>query len=83
VGSSRPDGGVEGNVIGFAVGRAGLDVAPPLALGAGAAAASALPPGEFVDRGIEAFSDLELFPDPGLLAAFPPPFVGMGKGVLP
>jgi len=82
VGGSRPDGGVEGDVVGFAVGRAGLDVPSALALGAGAAAASALPPGELVDRGIEALGDLELLPDRGLLPAFPPPLVGMGKGVL-
>ena len=83
MGGSRPDGGVEGDVVGFAVGRAGLDVPSALALGAGAAAASALPPGELVDRSIQTLGDLELLPDLGLVTPLPPPLIGVGKGVLP
>jgi hypothetical protein len=60
-----------------------LDVAAPLALGAGTAAASTLPTGELVDRRVEPLGDFELFADLGFMAAFPPSLIGMGEGVLP
>jgi len=53
-GSSRAEGGVEGQVLGFAVGRAGLYVASPLAVGAGEAALAGLVAGQLVEGSLQA-----------------------------
>ena len=64
-------GGVKGQVIGFATRRAGLNVAPALAIGARPRALAALFSSEFVERGIK-LARIKFFAGPDLLPAFPP-----------
>jgi hypothetical protein len=64
--------GVKGDVVGFAIGRPGLDVASAFAVGAGAAAPPALAACQLVERGVEPAHDLELAFWLDLLPAIPP-----------
>lgn len=71
--------GVKGEVIGFAAGRAGLNVAPALTVGACPGAPAALFAGEFVEGGIQ-LARIKFFAGTDLLPALPPiPFLGIGR----
>ncbi len=70
-GGGGAEGGVEGDVVGLAVGGAGLDVAAALALGVGARAAPGVLAGQLVERGVE-LARVEGLADLDLLAAVPP-----------
>jgi hypothetical protein len=52
-GGRRPQRGIEGDVLRLAAGRAGLDIAPALALGARVRALSSPLAGDLVELGIE------------------------------
>jgi len=67
-----PDGGIEGNVGGFAVSRPSLNVAPPLAVGASLAAATALATRQLIEVGVKLPLNFEFGPRFGLLATLPP-----------
>jgi hypothetical protein len=77
------DGGIKGNIAGVAVGRAGLDVPPALAVGAGAATAPPLPPRQAIKGGVDAARELEFGCRFDLLAAFPPLCILALEDVLP
>jgi hypothetical protein len=70
--SSGAQRGVEGDVVGLSVYRARLYVAPALAVGAGAGAASGLAAGQPVERRIQAARYVKFGPRLNALAAFPP-----------
>ena len=76
-----PQRGVEGDVVGAAVGRPRLDVAPPLALGLRARAAAGALARQTVERGIQ-FARREFGLALDLLAAFPPVGVLLVEDVL-
>ena len=66
-----PQRGIEGQVIGFAARRAGLNVAPALAVSARPGTLAALFPGEFVEGRVE-LARIKFFAGPNLLPTFPP-----------
>ena len=72
MGGRGADGGIEGDVGGFAVGRPGLNVTSPLAIGTCLAATTALAARQLVEVGIKPPLDFELSAGFGLLAALPP-----------
>jgi hypothetical protein len=77
-----PDCGIQGDIVGLAISRAGLNVAAALAVRVSMAAAAPLAACELVQRGIETARNLELLTRLGLLAAFPPMSILVLKGVL-
>jgi hypothetical protein len=74
--------GVEGQVVGLAIGRASLDIAPALALGVRAAATPAIAARDMVERVLD-FARQESRPDLDLLAAIPPVGRKLVEDILP
>lgn len=72
MGSSGAQCGIKGDVIGLAISGASLNVAPPLALSAGAAAPTTLAAGELIQRRIELALYFELLTRLRFLPTFPP-----------
>jgi hypothetical protein len=82
VGCRSPDGGIEGDIGGFAIRWTGLDVAAALALGLGPRTTPGLPASEPVDGGVD-ITGCKYFPGFCFFAALPPIGIARIEDILP